>query len=104
MVVHKEMVARVKRTKTRPGLSRSLTIRLPNDLYDRLEAYGERLGAEMPGVDLTISDVVRSLLEQSLLERRRADRANRRNDEEAQKLVEELRDRGIVEPKEEEGI
>jgi hypothetical protein len=48
--------------------------------------------------------VVRNLLEQSLVERARADRKAQRNEEEAQKLVKGLRDRGVIEPKEEEGI
>ncbi len=55
MASQKELVARIKRSKTRPGLSRSLTIRLPNELYDKLDAYAGKLAAELPGVDLTVT-------------------------------------------------
>ena len=74
MVAQRELVARIKRSKPRPSLSRSLTIRLPKDLYDRLEAYTEKIAVDLPGVDLTVSDMVRNLLEQSLIERNRTER------------------------------
>jgi hypothetical protein len=95
MVQRRDLVARIKRSKSRPGMSRSLTIRLPNDLYERLEAYAEKLAPELPGVDLSISDVVRSLLEQSLVERNRAERKAERDAEDAEQL---RREHGITAP------
>jgi hypothetical protein len=95
MVEQRALVARIKRSKARPGLSRSLTIRLPADLYDKLETYVSKLAAELPGVDLTVSDVVRNLLEQSLMERNRAERRAERDAEDAEQL---RREHGINSP------
>jgi Arc/MetJ-type ribon-helix-helix transcriptional regulator len=95
MVSQRELVARIKRSKPRPGMSRSLTIRLPKDLYDRLEAYVEKIAAGLPGVDLTVSDVVRNLLEQSLVERVRAQRRAEQDAEDAEQL---RREHGITAP------
>ncbi len=103
MVIEKELVARIKRAKKWPSLSRSLTIRLPNDLYDRLDAYAGKLAAELPGVDLTVSDVVRNLLEQSLVERNRAARHAKLVEQDAAALTEQL-EREAAASREEGGI
>jgi hypothetical protein len=95
MVERRALVARIKRSKARPGLSRSLTIRLPADLYDKLEDYTGKLATDLPGVDLTVSDVVRNLLEQSLVERNRAAQRAERDAEDAEQL---RREHGINSP------
>ncbi len=100
MVQQRELMGRITRSKKRVGLSRSLTIRLPNDLYDRLEAYAGDLAADMPGMNLTISDVVRNLLEQSMVEWARAGKKARRD----QQVADELLAGKLAAPKEEGGI
>jgi hypothetical protein len=100
MVQQRELMGRIARSKKRVGLSRSLTIRLPNDLYDRLEAYAGDLAADMPGMNLTVSDVVRNLLEQSMVEWTRAGKRVRRD----QQVVDELLASELAAPKKEEGI
>jgi hypothetical protein len=95
MVRQDQLVARIKRAKARPGFSRSLTIRLPTDLYDKLENYTGKLATDLPGVDLTVSDVVRNLLEQSLVERNRAAQRAERDAEDAERL---RREHGINSP------
>jgi hypothetical protein len=100
MVQQRQLMERIARSKRRVGLSRSLTIRLPNDLYDKLEAYAGDLAADMPGMNLTVSDVVRNLLEQSMVERARAGKKARRD----QQVVNELLAGELAAPKEEEGI
>jgi hypothetical protein len=100
MVRQDELVKRIERSKSRPGLSRSLTIRLPNELYDQLEAYAEEIAAKLPGYDLTISDVVRNLLKQSLVEQVRGKKMARRDET----VVKELLGRIPAAPKTEEGI
>jgi hypothetical protein len=94
-----EIADRIKRN-ARPGLSRSLTVRLPNELYDRLEDYAGEIGTKLPGYDLTISDVVRNLLEQSLGEKVRTAKRARRDEA----IVQELLGRVPAAPKKEEGI
>jgi hypothetical protein len=54
----------------------------------------------MPGMNLTVSDVVRNLLEQSMVEWTRAGKRVRRD----QQVVDELLASELAAPKKEEGI
>jgi hypothetical protein len=43
-----------------------LAIRIPKELLDRIDAHVERLCREIPGLDLTRTDAVKSLLTRAL--------------------------------------
>jgi hypothetical protein len=41
-------------------------LRLPEELIDRFDLYLEKLGAELPGVEIIRFDAIRTLIEQGL--------------------------------------
>ncbi len=47
---------------------RQVGFRFPIDLIERLDAYAEQMGKEMPGLKFTRADAVRVLLERGLAE------------------------------------
>jgi metal-responsive CopG/Arc/MetJ family transcriptional regulator len=46
--------------------SKQMGLRLPQELIDRLDQYVDKLGEELPGVEFTRSDAIRTLIEQGL--------------------------------------
>jgi metal-responsive CopG/Arc/MetJ family transcriptional regulator len=46
--------------------SKQMGLRLPQELIDRLDQYVDKLREELPGVEFTRSDAIRTLIEQGL--------------------------------------
>jgi hypothetical protein len=46
--------------------SKQMGLRLPVEIIERLDRYLDKLGAELPGVKLSRSDAIRTLIEQGL--------------------------------------
>jgi predicted transcriptional regulator len=88
-----ELKQRVKRETTKLLMSRSLTIRIPGELYEKLEKLTEKIRAELPGHQPTISDVARGLLEQGVVEGKRKERRAARIEELADQAEAEMRAR-----------
>jgi hypothetical protein len=51
-----------KAKKPRPKLDRQVTIRLAEDLYQKLQDRADAINRATPGLSVTVSDVIRSML------------------------------------------
>jgi hypothetical protein len=53
----------------RKRMTRNLIVRVPDELYSRMEALADEMTRKMPGRKTTISDVARGILEVGLKDR-----------------------------------
>jgi hypothetical protein len=63
-----------RKTISRKRFGRQVTIRVDDELYDHLAERAETIAQKTPGLSVTVSDVIRSILIQQLEVQRLEDR------------------------------